>query len=599
MPRSARLRSLTLVLMLAPAAAAQQWNGTWFTTRGVLELKGDGDTLTGSYGEGYSLQAGKKGKALEFTATEGRSKLSGDLELDKGGHRFAGTWKTANGEGTWRGWRHDPATEKGKGPPIAGFWRTSWGMLELEQKGNKLTGGYGAQGWSTVRGEVGARFVQLDWESPLGSGKFELDVDPNGKLAFGHASTAQGKWPLLAQRLEGHTRGVPPKAGVIQAGLGKNRLVYWLRAPKGWKAGAKLPLLVFLHGSNYASRPYVETIGQSALGERFFVVGVDGEAWEDSSEPGDPRQNYTYVNFMGKSTYEGYPNTHRESPALVAELIADLQKQLGSERTFVGGHSQGGFLTWFFAMHYPDLVDGVFPMSSGMVMQCEPDVFADEALKKQQRDVAIAVVHGDNDPTVAFAQGEGSFRSCLEQGFPTLRLFSNQAGHMFMGLPWQEAVVWLEAMTSADAAMLGKLARESIENSQWRDAAAAILRLRELKPVPAETAALAARIDEVAKADAARFLKSVQQPGSGEWIDDFLAFRDQHEFADCSRELMKEFAELRAGHDAPAKKLFGEARGLFQKGDRDAGWKKYEALVAECWASALYPRVKKWLAERK
>lgn len=495
--------------------------------------------------------------------------------------------------------RHDPASEKAKLVPVAGFWRTSWGMLELEQKGTKLEGGFGAQGWSKVRGELKGRSIQLDYESPFGSGKFVLDVDENGKLAFGNAVYERGTSALQAQRLEGHARGVQPKPGAIVGGLGKNRLVYWLRAPKAWKPGQKLPLLVFLHGSNFCSKPYVESIGATPVGERFLVVGIDGEQWADWSEPNDPRQNYSYVNFMGKSTYQGYPNTHRESPALVAEVIEELQKQFAPPRTFVGGHSQGGFLTWFFAMHYPDLVQGVFPMSSGMTMQCEPDVFADAALKCKQRDVAIAIVHGKNDDTVPFDQGEGTLRSCLEYGFPTLRLFTNDAGHGFSSLPWIAAVEWLEALTSGDAVVLAKFAQQALDDDRFRDATAAVLRLRKLAPADPVAKAIATKVDGYAAADVERFAKALEAPGDGAWIDDFLAFRDKFEFADGARDVIAKFAALRAQQQPAADKLFGEARGEFNKGNREAGWKKYEELVASCWASSWYPRVKRWLADRK
>lgn len=584
---------------LAASLTAQDLAGTWFTTRGVLELEGKGDELTGRYGDGATLRATRAGKELRVEAREGQSLLQATLALDKGGFRFAGEWTTTNGKGTWRGWRHDPASEKAKALPVAGFWRTSWGLLELEQKGTKLEGGFGAQGWSKVRGELKGRSIQLDYESPFGTGTFLLDVDEGGKLALGHATYARGKAALQAQRLEGHTRAVQCKPGAIVNGLGKNRLVYWLRAPKAWKPGQKLPLLVFLHGSNYCSKPYVESIAASPVGERFLVVGIDGEQWADWSEPGDPRQNYTYVNFMGKSTYEGYPNTHRESPALVAELIEELQKQFAAPRTFVGGHSQGGFLTWFFAMHYPDLVQGVFPMSSGMTMQCEPDVFADAALKAKQRDVAIAIVHGRNDDTVAFTQGEGTLRSCLEQGFPALRLFTNDAGHGFSSLPWIAAVEWLEALASGDAAVLAKFAQQALDEDRFRDAMAAVLRLRKLAPADNTAKAIAAKVDEYAAADAERFAKAIAEPGDGAWIDDFLAFRDKFEFADAARDVMAKFAALRAQHEGPANKLFGEARVAFNQDNRAAGWKKYEELVAKCWASSWYPRVKRWLADRK
>ncbi len=76
-------------------------------------------------------------------------------------------------------------------------------------------------------------------------------------------------------------------------------------------------------------------------------------------------------------------------------------------------------------------------------------------------------------------------------------------------------------------------------------------------------------------------------------------FRDAFEFADAAREVMGKFGELRQHQEGAAKQLFGEARDAFQKGDRDGGWKKYEELVARCWASSWYARVKRWLADKK
>jgi pimeloyl-ACP methyl ester carboxylesterase len=595
--------SLPILAVLVASAAvtlpAQDLAGTWFTSRGVLELEGKGDELTGRYGQGKTLQATRSGKELKVQAREGQAMLEAKWTLDKSGYRFDGEWTSGSGKGTWRGWRHDPASEKGRSPNVAGHWRTSWGMLELEQSGNKVKGGLASQGWTTVRGELRGRSLQLDYESPTGNGTLLLDFEAGDKHALGHGTYPNGKSALLAQRLEGHTRGVAPKPGAIVNGIGKNRVVYWLRAPKAWKPGSKMPLLVFFHGSNYCSRPYVESIAASPVGERFVVVGIDGESWNDDSDAKDPRQNYTYVNWMGKSTYQGYPNTHRESPALVAELMEELQKQVGARYVLAGGHSQGGFLTWFLAMHYPELVRGVFPMSSGMTMQCEPDVFADAALKAKQREVAIAVVHGRNDDVVAFTQGEGTWQSCAEHSFPALRLFANDAGHGFASLPWLAAVEWLELLAGDDVGALAKGAQAAFDDGRYRDAMAAVQRLRKLAPADATAKAIAAKVDDKAGADAQRFVKQLAAPGDGKWIDDFLAFRDQFEFADCAAEAMKKFAALRGEHEAPAKKLQGEARGAFNQGDRDGGWKKYEEIVASWWASSWYPRVKRWLANRK
>ncbi len=589
---------------LLAALPAQDWAGKWYTTRGVLTLEAGAEGLTGRYGDGgkNTLTGKAGGRKLAYEAKEGDTQLTGELELQANDSFFNGAWRSGNGEGTWRGWRADPKAKLGRAARVQGPWRTSWGLLELEQQGDKLSGGFGAQGWSKVSGTIRGRAIELRYETPFGNGTFAVDVQPDGKAAYGAATGDRGEWPLQWQRLEGHAENVTPKPAAIVSGLARNRLTYHVRAPKGWKPGAA-PMVVILHGSNMSSRPYVESIAAvPAVADRYLIVGIDGEQWQDWSSPDDPRHNYTYVNWMGRSTYQGYPNTHRESPALVAELLQDLKAQCKPDRVFVGGHSQGGFLTWFLAMHFQGLVDGIFPMSCGLVIQCEPDVFEDAALKQAQRRVAIAVVHGSNDPVVAFSQGRSSFQSFQEQDFPTLRLFQNQAGHGFSSLPWPQALEWLSTMSSPEPEVLLQFAESSMDDARFRDAGAALQRTAALQPKGAMAkrhADLSARLDEYAEHDGKRLLAAIQADTDGAWIDDFLEYRDSFGTAAVAQPTLAAFALLRQKHEKPAQELFGEARKRFQQGDRDGGWEKYDELVRTCYASSLYRRVKGWLLDRR
>ena len=100
-------------------------------------------------------------------------------------------------------------------------------------------------------------------------------------------------------------------------------------------------------------------------------------------------------------------------------------------------------------------------------------------------------------------------------------------------------------------------------------------------------------------ADAAKYVSLIRQAKDGSWIDGFLAFRDDFEFADSAHEVMAAFAELRARHRDSAKKAFGEARQAFQQGKQDEGYGKYREIVEKYYASPLYRNVKRWLEERK
>ena len=110
---------------------------------------------------------------------------------------------------------------------------------------------------------------------------------------------------------------------------------------------------------------------------------------------------------------------------------------------------------------------------------------------------------------------------------------------------------------------------------------------------------LSQKIDDKAAAGAAKYSPLIREAKDGSWIDGFLAFRDDFEFAPAGKEVMAAFAELRSRHEAPAKKAFGEARQLFQAGKQDEGYGKYREIVQKYYASPLYRIVKRSLEERK
>ena len=110
-------------------------------------------------------------------------------------------------------------------------------------------------------------------------------------------------------------------------------------------------------------------------------------------------------------------------------------------------------------------------------------------------------------------------------------------------------------------------------------------------------AALASAIDAKASPPAAAYLAKIHDNGPG-WVDEFLAYRDDFQFADASRPLMVSFDALRSRHEAPARQAYNDARGLFQQGKADEGYAKYREIVNKYYASSLYRLAKRSLAER-
>ena len=241
--------------------------------------------------------------------------------------------------------------------------------------------------------------------------------------------------------------------------MGRRRtlLTYSVRAPEGYQASSsrKWPAVLILHGSNMNSRSYVDTIAAAwpDIARDYILLGINGETPSNLAD--EPRFNYTYVNYVGRSTFKGFPGTDRESPALVSEAMAELKEIYPISHYFVGGHSQGGFLTYSLLMNFPESLAGAFPISCGVIFQCEPGAYADPALRQAQRAVPLAIVHGKTDPVVGFTMGQYAATLFGESGWPAFRFFADDnGGHMFARLPVGPAIRWLEAHASSNPANL-------------------------------------------------------------------------------------------------------------------------------------------------
>jgi len=401
-----------------------------------------------------------------------------------------------------------------------------------------------------------------------------------------------------------HVKLVP---GKIVDGSTANGLTYSIRAPEKFNEGArhKWPAVVILHGSNMNGRAYVNTIATAwpDIAKDYLILGINGERPSNLAAD-DPRFNYTYVDYVGRSTFKGFPGTDRESPALVAEAMTELRQVYPVSKYFVGGHSQGGFLTYSLLMNFPEQIAGAFPISGGVIIQCEPSAYADEKLKAAQRAVPLAIIHGRQDPVVNFSSGQYAATLFGDAGWPAFHFFVDDsgAGHMFARLPVGQAIRWLESQSSDDPAKLLEFAESRFKSAACRDAVAALNRARTPKPDGAtrnRLDRLAQQIDAKAAAGAKTFLPRISNSDDHSWIDPFLAYRDDFEFAPAAADAMRAFDALRARHAGPARKLMNEARAAFQTGRRDEGYAKYQEIVDHYYAAPAYRVAKLWLAERK
>jgi len=596
------MRALLSALLLTSAALAQNadFSGTWITDLGEMTIQQNGAKVTASYGPQKSMEGKVGGKTCKFTWREGRGSGSGEWTMQKGRLHFTGKslWPNKNFRANWRGWKPDPKAAKGKSK-FAGVWLSSLGTLVLEQKGNKVKGTWGSQGWATVDGTAKGRRLELTWKRLQWSGPAWIELTKDGKSFFGRTQEQRyTKWIGVKLPKE-YKRKPRPKAGKIVYGITQNGICYFVRAPTGWKAGTKTDAIVLLHGSNWTTLGMVHvTARMKDLGKKYTIIGIQGETWADFSTPPDLRFNYTYVNWMGRSTYQGYPNTDRESPKLVADAVDAFRKDLTLDRIFIGGHSQGGYLAFILHMHYPEKFEGVFPMSCGLVMQAEPDVFKDDdkqdrsELRKAQRTTPLAIVHGTQDNVVQFSSGQYNFDRFAATGFPLMSFFAPARSHAYDFLPVVEVIEWLDAMSTKDPAVLQGYAEKRAGKGGWRDVAAACLRARALKK-PMTT--VEAKLDRAAAAGIREYLPLIKANKDNKWIDGFLRWRDQFEFAPSAAEVMTAFSKLVERHDKPAEDLYIEARKAFNNRDQNAGYAKYEEIVEKLYCARRCRIIKRWL----
>ena len=494
---------------------------------------------------------------------------------------------------------------------ISGLWLTNVGLMELEQTNDKVKGRYALMGTSEIKGTVAGNRFDFTFKS-FNRGKGSFDFSSDGQTFTGSAKATgfPKSDPWKGRRAPEFVRHVKLVPGKMLDGSTDNLLTYAIRAPEGCRDGdnKKWPTIVILHGSNMNARAYVNTLAAAwpDIAKDFLILGINGEtpsALGDTKEK-EPAFNYTYVDFVGKSTFKGFPGTDRESPALVSEALAELRKVYPIDRYFVGGHSQGGFLTYSLLMNFPEQLSGAFPISAGVIFQCEPSAFTDEKVKAAQRSVPLVIVHGKQDPNVSFSSGQYAATLFGESNWPAFRFIADDsgAGHRFGLLPVNKAIRWLEAQASDDPNKLLDFAEKSFQEKHYRDAFAALKRARDLTPETASHDRLdqvTKKLDAAAKPGAAKFLPLVTAHKDKTWIDGFLAYRDDFEFAPSAGEVMKAFIALRLEHEDAAKKAMDESRSAFQSGNRDGGYAKYKEIVDQWYAASLYRTAKRWLAERK
>ena len=452
---------------------------------------------------------------------------------------------------------------------------------------------------ATLEGTVKGNRLNFKWKKFHFTGEAFIEQSEDGSRIYGSTVKYDNAFEWIGLKAKGFTHHATPKAGEIAKGYVDNGMLYHLRMPDGWKDGDPVDVIVLFHGSNFttAGMVFITAKNWPEIGKKFAILGIQGDKWADWSDADDLRHNYHYVNWMGKSTYKGFPYTDRESPSLVMEVIEELGDEHSFERTFVGGHSQGGWLTYTISMHFPDKVDGTFPMAGGMMMQCEPDVFEDEALMKAQRTTPMAIIHAKNDKVQNVSMSEGAYQRLVAHGFSNVKFINPSGGHPYDFLPVNEAIEYLDALTTDDSELLLKYTTERLAKKDWRTVGLALKRSKDLDAADS-FAEIRSSFDAEASKQVERHLKYIKKGGYGKWVDRFLKWHADFAFADSAKSAVEEWDKLVDTHSKLATALDTNAKKAFNEGKSQEGWELRKKIVLDYYASPQYRSFKNGVEQR-
>lgn len=391
-----------------------------------------------------------------------------------------------------------------------------------------------------------------------------------------------GQQPEKVPQLSNLSEAKPGDAALLTSADGMD---YFLRLPKSYDPEKGARLIVFMHGSNMNGLTYLRSFEAAKWCGDDILLCPNGEASGD-----DP---YGSNNFgFGSATP-------------VSNLTREAQAAFRVTRTYIGGHSQGGFVTYSAIMHYPDLFQGAFPMAGDCWMQNEPNLWEGEPeTMARQKKIPIAVIHGRVDPVVAFAQGEHAYKVFLAACYPKLRFFApEKLGHQFMLSPVDEALDWLDAMNVADPKKSLSAAEVWLKQKEWGWAAQVALAVQNSADADEtnrqQATAIMQQVEDAASAATVDISSKIKSDSSGSWVSDWFEFHRQFGATTKAQKMVENYFKRRGDQREAAEKLFGEAIVLFRdEKKKPEAYVKLEQLLREypCTYHAFY--AKDWLDQR-
>jgi pimeloyl-ACP methyl ester carboxylesterase len=348
---------------------------------------------------------------------------------------------------------------------------------------------------------------------------------------------------------------------------------FFLRVPRKYDPRAGARLIVFLHGSSMNGLQYLQSFEEKKWCADDILCCPNGETGPDPF---------------------GQRNFGFGSGPAVADVTDEVQKAFKTTVTYLGGHSQGAFLTYNVILNHPDRFHGAFPMAGDCWIQNEPNLWQDKPqVLARQKQIAIAVIHGKSDPVVKFSQGEHAYDCFRAMGWTRLRLFApDNLNHMFMLAPIDEALEWLDAMNGQDPKRSQVLAAKWAKAGDWGWASTAA------KAAKPPAAGIVRSADDAAGKAIPAITEALKREPA-EWIPQWLEFWRVHGEASPAAPVVARYMEQRSKQRATAARLFSQAPMHFKANAKDEAFRVLESLQREAPFSYEAVFATEWLKDRK
>ena len=230
-------------------------------------------------------------------------------------------------------------------------------------------------------------------------------------------------------------------------------------------------------------------------------------------------------------------------------------------------------------------------MAGGLIIQADPSAFDAKDLIEAQKSTPMAIVHGTRDRVVPFATGGYNYNQYLAHNFTNTILLSPELGHGYDFLPVDQAIEYLDAMSSDNMEQIQEYGERMVKEKNWRVVAALIQRSK-LAGSTIQIDSLVTAFEEAADKDANRLRQRVQSNRNNKWVDSYLKWEENFRGSDAGERLVMAYDSLRDKHQEDADQLMSDARKAFNQGNRQRGMQLYQQIADEYYASSHYRTVK-------